>query len=225
MGTIIFIVKEQRFSGSGIRSSSNCSLLLESSQHLAVWKSSLQCHLFIFSNLVSATEIYSYMSACCFCFRMATLFFFFFLKLHRRQNIPIAVSWFKPQVPWKLNVDSNSLGNLSFAGGGIVIRDSGGTILMPEAIHFRLGISISAKSMAFMGLQLCVANKMERVAVETNSMSLFHFLTTQVSWPWSIFSIRSTSKELLHSVSAFFTHIYGEANTVVDFLARHASSN
>ena len=72
-----------------------------------------------------------------------------------------------------MNIDGSSNGNPGHASGGMVIRDSSGSILLAEAFYFGITTSFNAETMSFLqGLQLCALNGLFSMAIEIDSKSL-----------------------------------------------------
>ena len=109
-------------------------------------------------------------------------------------------------------------------GGGIVIRNQEGDIFLAEACFLGRGTSLMAESIALLrGLELCKEHNLFGVEVEIDCKLLFQVLTTSLLGPWSIFSILVAIRDLLPTISCSFRHIFREANSVADFLSKHAS--
>ena len=78
------------------------------------------------------------------------------LLLRCRFKVPIAIHWFCPVSGLKLNVDGSSRGNPGQAGGGFVVRDSSGWVILAESKYFGHATSLEAEALALLnGLQAC----------------------------------------------------------------------
>lgn len=67
------------------------------------------------------------------------------------------VNWITPSFPfYKLNIDGSSVGNPGPAGGGIVLRDFFGNVVVAKAEYFGTGTCLFAELKALLlGLQHC----------------------------------------------------------------------
>lgn len=149
-----------------------------------------------------------------------------FLTLRRRQKIPKPIRWYMPHVGWKWNIDGSSLGNPGHSGGGMVLRDPTGAVVFADSIYFGHGTSLFAESMALLyGLRRCNDFGFSSVQVETDSQLLVFFLVSHSPWPWQLHSILFEAQCLLSSFPYPLVHIFREANSVADSLARLASSS
>ena len=64
--------------------------------------------------------------------------------------MPIAIHWFCPVYGWKLKVNGSSRENPGQAGGGFVVRDSSGLVVLAESKYFRQTTSLVAEALALL---------------------------------------------------------------------------
>ena len=95
------------------------------------------------------------------------------ITLLRRYKTPMAVFWQKPNCLWKLNVDGSSMGNPAYAGGGIVVRDATGSLVLLQSLYFGHATSLFAEAMALLrGLEICKQRGLFPLHLETDSQVL-----------------------------------------------------
>lgn len=137
---------------------------------------------------------------------------------------PMAVLWHLPNAPQlKLNVDGSALGNPGPAGAGIVFRDSFGFVRSAFSVPLGSRTNVEAEILAAIyGLRFASSLNFPNLILETDSKLLVEWLHLKLPWPWIHFHHLHS---LLLSVGSIpVAHIYREANSVADGLAKLASS-
>ncbi|XP_059278180.1 uncharacterized protein LOC132032562 [Lycium ferocissimum] len=112
------------------------------------------------------------------------------------------VYWNKPASNFfKLNSDG-SLRNGSCGGGGI-IKDAQGKMIMAYSIHFNNGTSNSAEAKALLfGIQWCIQHNFTNIELETDSILLLSWVKQIFKIPWQIEgTIRDIRRKLQHGLS------------------------
>lgn len=125
-------------------------------------------------------------------------------------------------------MDGSSKGNPGSSGGGCVVRNGSAEVVLAASFFFGIHDSLYAELMALSkGLQLCLEHNFSGVLVETDSLLIVNWLRqpSVSDWPWEHFSLLYSIRHALDQLSASLTHIYREANSVADGLARLASSS
>lgn len=74
------------------------------------------------------------------------------------------------------------------------------------------------------GLKLCHQLALNNVVIETDSKLIVDALTGQAAWPWRLHYDLQQADGLLHSFGTTLQHIFREANSVADSLAKIAST-
>ncbi|XP_071922581.1 uncharacterized protein [Coffea arabica] len=140
------------------------------------------------------------------------------LALRRRMSI-LLVRWMAPTVGCKLNSDGCTRGNPGVNGGGGVVRDSEGQVIVGYSCFFGSLTSLHAelKAMAF-GVQLCVTHGLHDLHIEADSLVLVEILQGKLGCPWRL---QWELEGLLRYKRHFreITHCYREANKPANFLA------
>lgn len=97
------------------------------------------------------------------------------------------VRWIAPPRPWaQLNTDGSSKDNPGHAGGGGLIRNDVGHLLVAYAKYCGLKISVEAKALAPLdGLKLCKQRNLDRVWVEVDSLLLVQMIQGVCDIPWN----------------------------------------
>lgn len=135
-----------------------------------------------------------------------------------------SVSWHRPVAQTlKLNVDGSA--TVGFTGGGFILRDSDGLCIVAKSRFFGPGDSLSAELAAFLdAIRFCLAKGFPRVCIELDSKLLVDMLHLHISWPWKLWSELAQARTLLCDSGYSLFHIYREANSVADSLAKLATS-
>ena len=134
------------------------------------------------------------------------------------------VKWKRPNYnELKLNVDGCSKGNPGSAGGGGVLRDHAGQMIMAFSAYFGFCSKNSAEALALKtGLRWCLDHDFHRVAVESDSLLIIQMVKGMIDSPWHM---KDDIKQIqsMSSLGDFsFIHTFREGNTTADLLANMA---
>ncbi|XP_019248602.1 PREDICTED: uncharacterized protein LOC109227864 [Nicotiana attenuata] len=126
----------------------------------------------------------------------------------------IIVKWKKPpEGNYKLNTDGS-------CGAGGVIRDSRGQLVLAFSIYLGHGTNNWAESQAMLfGLQLCEANDLDNIQVETDSQILTSCMNRKTTTPWRMIQAVDTIKQVIDEKGFVVQHCFREENKVADKLA------
>ncbi|XP_059295685.1 uncharacterized protein LOC132049028 [Lycium ferocissimum] len=130
-----------------------------------------------------------------------------------------AVYWNKPTSNFfKINSDRSHKNNSS--GGGGVIRNSQGKMIMAYSIHFGPGTSniVEAKALLF-GVQWCIHHNITNLELETDSILLMSWIKDVFKIPWQVDKIIRDIRRSLEGTFWSIQHCFHEANKVADLLA------
>lgn len=131
----------------------------------------------------------------------------------------MAIKWICP--PWpslKLNIDGASKLNGESGGGG-VIRDHLGNVLLAFNHYYGISNSIIAEARALLdGINYARTTGSTATNIECDSQTLVHIINKKATCPWSILSYVREIWRLLTPTDSII-HIYREGNTVADSLA------
>nr|XP_027122188.1 uncharacterized protein LOC113739143 [Coffea arabica] len=117
-----------------------------------------------------------------------------------------------------LNTDDCAKGNPGVSGGGGVLRDSSGHVLVAFSAYLGEGSSLRAETLAaLLGIQLCLGKGVAPRVIQSDSLLLTEILQRRYHCPWYI---RREVEQIWHLVGeARFVHCYREANKVADILS------
>ncbi|XP_027151985.1 uncharacterized protein LOC113752040 [Coffea eugenioides] len=104
-------------------------------------------------------------------------------------GILYASAWSRPSGDFlKLNTDGYSKGNPSVSGGGGILRDGGGHLLLAFSCYFGHATSLQAEVPELLfGVKLCVQCGFGRLDVDLDSLVLVHILQGKASCPWGVY--------------------------------------
>lgn len=132
----------------------------------------------------------------------------------------IIVRWSNPEDGWgKLNVDGCK-GNPGAAGGGGIIRNHAGHMIMAFASFYGICSNNVAEAKAILqGMRMCIDNGFPKIIVESDSMIMVVIINRKSSVPWQIHSIINQIWSLMHIGSFLFVQIFREGNGIADQMA------
>ncbi|OIT07102.1 hypothetical protein A4A49_24098 [Nicotiana attenuata] len=120
----------------------------------------------------------------------------------------------------KMYVDGCSKGNPGSSGGGGIIRDHRGHMILAFADYFGLCSNNVAEAMAILqGLCICIDRGFLKIIVESDSLMLVNIINNKVRPPWQIHSIMAQIGQLIQKGSFLFVHIFREGNVIADQMA------
>ncbi|XP_071912310.1 uncharacterized protein [Coffea arabica] len=118
-----------------------------------------------------------------------------------------------------LNTDGCSKGNPGVSGGGGVLRDSNGRVLVEYSAFLEVNTSLCTEALALLtGLRLCFQKGYAQVRVQSDSPVVVGILELRFQCPWHIRREVRQIWRLATDLGQFF-HSFREANKVVDILA------
>lgn len=121
-------------------------------------------------------------------------------------------------------MDGSSRGKKGNAGGGLLIRDESGGVVAARCVYFGIQTNVYAEIHALLeGLHLCLEFDLWNVEVETDSKLLVDSLCSG-NWPWYLDAAMLQVKDKLYTSRLSVCHIYREANSAADFIAKWAST-
>lgn len=136
-----------------------------------------------------------------------------------KQLRAIAIKWFCP--PWpslKLNTDGASKANGESGGGG-VIRDHLGNVILAFSHYYGFSNSIIAEAPALLdGMKYIKITGSTAAIIECDSQTIVNIIKRKATCPWSILSYVREIWSLLNPADTI-NHIFREGNTVADSLA------
>lgn len=131
-----------------------------------------------------------------------------------------------PPQNFKLNVDGASKGNPGLAGGGGLIRDHHGSLVLAYSHFYGPCHSLVAEARAMLdGLRYAAACDIKLHSVESDSLVLVNIIKTSSISPWRLIPLISELRSLITFLEADIVHTYREGNHAADGLANHACKN
>ena len=133
------------------------------------------------------------------------------------------ISWDPPpESMMKLNVDGASKGSSGMSGGGMVLGNSAGQVVLAAAAFYGEGSNMNAECRALLdGLKLVLKHDlgMHQFLIESDSQILVQMVLKKVKVPWRLKNIMDQIWQMLGRLSFQLKHVYREANGIADFLA------
>lgn len=139
----------------------------------------------------------------------------------------IMVSWIKPTLGrYKLNTDGSCLQENGKIGGGGILRDHQGSIIFAFDSPSSFGTNnIAELKAAVYGLEWCEQHGYKDIVLEVDSELLSKWISNTIQIPWRcqqyVQHIHQITKKLHHFQCQ---HIYREANSTTDLLAKWSHS-
>lgn len=143
-----------------------------------------------------------------------------------RMKSILTVHWqFPDRGMTKLNTDGCSKGNPGPAGGGGLVRDSKGHVLLAFSHYYGVAQSITAEVRAILdGLRYCLASGIHVNYIESDSQIVVNVLKNQSVVPWRISHWIEEIKQILSIMKSEISHVPRECNAVADRLANFGCS-
>ncbi|KAF5468825.1 hypothetical protein F2P56_012942 [Juglans regia] len=134
----------------------------------------------------------------------------------------LVITWCKPPSGWvKLNVDGSSRDNPSQCGGGGVIRNSGGEMLLAFLANFGHSTNNEAELRALIfWVAACKAGGYSFVEIESDSQVAVNWLKFGVCIMWYLCDFWEEFLSELQGLNFSIRHQFREGNKAADFLAQ-----
>lgn len=112
-----------------------------------------------------------------------------------------------------LNVDGCSKGNTGVAGGGGIIRNHVGHMIMAFASFYDICSNNVAEAKAILqGTNMCIDNGCLKTIVESDSTLMADIINRESNVPWQIHNIIKQIWSLMHRGFFLFFRIFREGN-------------
>ncbi|KAI0493542.1 hypothetical protein KFK09_023660 [Dendrobium nobile] len=153
------------------------------------------------------------------CYQLALNLGINFSDIHVN-SADLLVTWIKPKPPYiKLNSDGSIGPNGAGAGG--IIRDVYGDVIAAFSAPICCTSVITAELHALnLGLKICANKGFNCIWIEVDAMLLIQIIKNTVHGNPQIFYLIRKIKMLLSNVIYSISHIFREANTCADWLAK-----
>lgn len=145
-----------------------------------------------------------------------------------RMTRTIQDGWRPPETHWiKINTDDAARGHPGSIGGGFICRDSATSVIVAMDQPLGITTTLLAETWALlMALRTVTLYQWTKIYIETDSQTLFHFITQRAEPPWYL---RDMIAEITNRLEAIphhqILHNYREANQAADALANHSADN
>ncbi|XP_075096253.1 uncharacterized protein LOC142174367 [Nicotiana tabacum] len=136
----------------------------------------------------------------------------------------IPVLWNNPAFgEFKLNVDGCSKGNPGNAGGGGILRDHLGHMVMAFTVYLGCCSNNSAEVQASKtGMRLCLDHGFNKLTIESDSLLVLQMTKGEISTAWQIREEVKEIQAMNTDGQLQFTHTFREGNIPADLLANLA---
>ncbi|XP_059285202.1 uncharacterized protein LOC132038567 [Lycium ferocissimum] len=123
----------------------------------------------------------------------------------------------------KCNIDGASKGNPGRSSYGYCLRNSLGDLIYVEGKEIHETTNMEAEVMAIKeAIYHCVANNIQEVLVETDSMVMKNIIEGTWEIPWQLIVIVEDIKHLITMCEVKFQHVKREGNSLADYIANQA---
>ncbi|XP_075100867.1 uncharacterized protein LOC142176658 [Nicotiana tabacum] len=148
------------------------------------------------------------------------------IKLHRIPRITI-VLWNKPEVgTFKLNTDGNFLKANSMAGMGGILRNDDGDIVIAVSILTQCSSNNYVEAqVAWFRVNWCIEHSYTNFTLELDSMIMTNMMKKKRAYNYKMNNIIEYTSQMLKQANVNIIQCYGEANQVVDSLAKLAATS
>ncbi|KAK4409394.1 putative ribonuclease H protein [Sesamum angolense] len=139
---------------------------------------------------------------------------------------PSIVRWRAPSPSWfKLNTDGSSFGNPGLARTASIIRDSARHVHLAYHVALGTGTSVLAELTAvWQDLELALTHGLAPLVVEVDATAVITLLQSRVSGKWEVQHMIMRIVRLQQLLVADVQHVFKEANSAADHLAKEAAS-
>ncbi|KAL0333125.1 UNVERIFIED_CONTAM: hypothetical protein Scaly_2214000 [Sesamum calycinum] len=119
----------------------------------------------------------------------------------------------------------SSFRNPSLAGAAGIIRDSAGHVHLAYQIAVATGTSVLAElTVVWRGLELALTHGLAPLVVEVDAMAVISLVQSRVSGKWEVQHLIMRIVRLQQLLVADIQHVFREANSAVDHLAKEVAS-
>lgn len=134
------------------------------------------------------------------------------------------VLWSKPNYgEYKLKVDGCSNGNPGSAGGGGILRNHMGHMIMAFTAYFGHSSNNLAEARAIkIGLKWCIDHDFNVLTIESESLTVINMINKATTTTWSIKEEINGIHNMTSKGNFQFIHIFREGNNTADLLANYA---
>ncbi|XP_069145909.1 uncharacterized protein [Solanum lycopersicum] len=138
------------------------------------------------------------------------------------------VTWFKPPDQWiKINTDGSALTNEGKIGAGGIIRDKEGKMIMAFSTPLGEGSNNQAEiEAALFGLTWAFELGFKNILLDLDSLLVVQWISNKIAPPWNLTNQLERLQQIIIQTQNFrCSHIFREANWVVDALSKHSHNN
>ncbi|XP_015160257.1 14.7 kDa ribonuclease H-like protein [Solanum tuberosum] len=135
-----------------------------------------------------------------------------------------SVFWGLPQEGGvKCNTDGASRGNPGESAYSFCVRNHEGNLMYAEACKIGIRNNIEAETVAILkALRYCKIKKINKVLIETDSLVVTKMIRNEWKIPWNQVEEIEEIQEIIENIQADITHVFREANQLVDKLVNEA---
>ena len=127
---------------------------------------------------------------------------------------------------YKLNTDGSTLHNSGKTGGGGILRDHQGNLIYAFSLSFGIGTNNFAELKAVQyGMDWCEQHGYKYIVLEIDSELVYKWINKMINTPWRYQQLVQDILQIVNKMKHFqCQHIYREANTTADLLAKFSHS-
>lgn len=143
-----------------------------------------------------------------------------------KASMPIIVRWIARPYNWaKINCDGSSRGNPGHSGGGGLLHDHKGEMILAYGNYYGINTSLFAKTKALCdGLEMANNNRISQLWVEVDSMVLYNMVMGHYAVPWNLSYIFRKIISLLPTMF-YISHNFSEENMTADLMENMATDS
>ncbi|KAL6569244.1 hypothetical protein OROMI_013758 [Orobanche minor] len=148
------------------------------------------------------------------------------IPIPARTHRPVPVVWLRPESPWiKLNTDGSFDRDTQIAGGGGLIRDHHGELLLAFHSSFQASSSFDAEIQALAVGLILAAQRSRYVWIELDAAAVVTLLTSGHRGSWQVRHTLMRIRHIFRDIQFRVTHIYREGNRPTDYLSELGMSS
>nr|XP_010314573.1 uncharacterized protein LOC104645185 [Solanum lycopersicum] len=137
------------------------------------------------------------------------------------------VAWKRPPEHWiKLNTDGSAVINTGKIGAGGILKNREGKMVMAYSVFLGEGSNNQAETKAAqLGLSWALELGYKNIQMELDSQLVVQWITKKTAPQWTVANQVEEIQQLISQTQYFScSHIFREANSVADSLAKHSNN-
>ncbi|XP_043721033.1 14.7 kDa ribonuclease H-like protein [Telopea speciosissima] len=145
---------------------------------------------------------------------------------HTKSRLPRPIYWCPPRRGVKMNVDGASKGNPGPSGGGRIIRNQEGNLIMAFSNFYGCCTNTEAELRAMLdGLRHCERLGLVECQVSSDSNTIVQYINAKKCEAWRCWYWFEEVIHLVEALQATVSFSFRESNRAADYLANWACSS